>query len=376
MRWTSVSFLTAALAMLTLSGFVVAGEEECFKGKAVAAQKSIDTLLTKWDAASEKLAKACPDETAKTAAKVAKTAEACPIGSRLGETLAFVQDAVAISVAAEKAFAESCPAKKGEGGCAKLAEVAKTRSGLLASLNALTTRTNVAMSGACSSKSDCGAKAAVAKGDFCAKKAEGLVAAVRGEECNKAGAKLLIKAIDGLECSKKAEALAASIKKEECAKSAAKLIVAAATESAPAGCAEKCGDACKSACGAKVAKGACVKSLLARAGELKASWDKAPAEYAALDEATRNAIRAQVESFPEHIALIPQSVMAIQEGVDSLVRLNSAMQDAVEKNPEILKGVPEELKQRFEANAKLMDETREILARVRSAMEGAMAKKS
>ena len=364
MRWTSVSFLTAALAMLTLSGFVVAGEKECSKGKAVAAQKNIDGLLTKWEAANENLAKACPDATAKAAAKVAKTAESCPIGSRMGETLGFVQEALASAVAADKACAESCGAKKEKAGCEKLASMAKARSKLLCSLSKLTGRTTVAMSGGCSAKkSDCDAKAAVAKGDFCAKSAEKLVATVKGEECNGAAAKHLIKAIDGLECSKKAEKLAASIKKEECSKSAAKLIVAAAKSEE---CASK----------KTVAKGGCAKSLLARACALKTSWDQAAVEYAGLDQATRKAHRAEIESFPEHIKLIPASVLAIQEGVDSLVAMNEIMCAAAKENPELTKGISDELKARFKTNAELMNETREILARMRKGMDAAMADKS
>ena len=111
---------------------------------------------------------------------------------------------------------------------------------------------------------------------------------MKGEECNGAAAKHLIKAIDGLECSKKAEKLAASIKKEECSKSAAKLIVAAAKSEE---CASK----------KTVAKGGCAKSLLARACALKTSWDQAAVEYAGLDQATRKAHRAEIELSLIHI---------------------------------------------------------------------------
>ena len=170
----------------------------------------------------------------------------------------------------------------------------------------------------------------------------------------------MIKEIAGLKCSDKAQELAANVKKAGCDKSAAKLIIAAATGE----------------CASKASKSDCVQSLLARAKTLKECWAKAPAEYATLEETTRNEIRGKVASFQGPIALVRPSIFALEDGVGALVRMNARMKEAAEKDENLLKGISEDMKKRFQANARLMAETHAILKSVRATMESAMPKKS
>ena len=360
MSSTKTSFLIALLAIGTLGVSAVQAVEDCLSNHAKSAQETVNGLIDKYDSANEKLVAISAEDRAKMAAEVGQTAQKCPIGRRVGETVAFVQEALAASAAAERDCAEICPSKK-EAGCAKLQALAKSRSSLLCSLKTLASRTGAATTGDCRSKSECASKkATVAKGDFCGKKAQTLAAAVRGENCAKANAELLIKEIAGLKCSDKAQELAANVKKAGCDKSAAKLIIAAATGE----------------CASKASKSDCVQSLLARAKTLKECWAKAPAEYATLEETTRNEIRGKVASFQGPIALVRPSIFALEDGVGALVRMNARMKEAAEKDENLLKGISEDMKKRFQANARLMAETHAILKSVRATMESAMPKKS
>ncbi len=280
-----VSLLGLAAAII-LGGLAWAGDGGTKESKCCAAAEKISKLLASWKAATEASKTVCADEKAKVEAELASIAKGCPIGSRMGETIAFVKSALASAVAADEACAKDCPlskagattaantAKGGEATAAPACEAGQlkaARTQLLASLNELagfaagtapasgacskgaTATTASARPGACCAEKGacCAEKGAVTTSAaapapapaFCEKRAGELISAVRKEACDKGAAALLMKEVDGLKCEKKAGEIVASIRAESCDEGAAKILIKAAGELKAAACAKE-GTAC------------------------------------------------------------------------------------------------------------------------------------
>ena len=146
MRRFSFCFM---LALLVAQGRAY-GEECCSatRAKLVAAQKQIAGLVEQWKTTEAKLAKGCPDARAEKQAQFIQAAKSCPIGSRMGETIAFVEKALSL------ARDENCKSKKLLASVAEsntdfakhLSEVIGTRARLIESLHALAKSTGAAVS--------------------------------------------------------------------------------------------------------------------------------------------------------------------------------------------------------------------------------------
>ncbi len=380
--------LVIGLALsLALAHWVQAGDKAKCESKCATSEK-IAQVLARWKAAETEAKGSCPKEQAKLQGEISAIAKACPIGSRMGETMAFVKSVLESAVAADAACAKQCasaPAKsvekdasapsapQCEGGKLKTA-----RTQLLASLSELSKHAACASSGACAEKTACCAsKEAVAstKSGLCEGKAGEIVASIRKEECDKSAAKIVMKAIEGLTCEKKAGEIVASIRKEECNKGAAKILITAsskacasakapATAAKEAACATKAGEGCAKA-------QTCSKDLLAKATCLKASWAKVPAELKEVCPQKKQEMTASISALSQKskaMALMPETVAALASGVEALVGINGKMADWAKANPDSLKGVSCEAKKAFETQNALIQETHEILTSVKASM--------
>ncbi len=169
------------LAVLFLAAPLAA--EECCATKLNVTQKKVDGLVSKWQAASKSLASLPSEERAKLTQQLASVAKSCPVGSRMGETLAFVHQALTASIKADADCAKACASGVK---CEKLAAAFQARGKLLKALGDLTAYSTAAM--ATSECSESKTQVAVAAKEFCAKSAEKLAIAVRGVSCPTAAA--------------------------------------------------------------------------------------------------------------------------------------------------------------------------------------------
>jgi hypothetical protein len=333
----------------------------------------------------------------------------------MGDTVSFLRD----SLTAAKI--ESCSPECASSGCGKacwekVAKLMQARSDLLGKLTQLADQTGSLAKGsesscrkeqtlatAASAATSCDKTAAVATGDsckssakatvaskssFCPNKAQSLATSVRGAGCEKTAAKTLMAAIPGLACEKKAASLVTSVRGAGCEKSAASLIVAAADDCGKtcdkaAGCcsAGGCtGGSCKGGTAKASAKsGGCQKSvdtaagLASRAQTLARSWERAPAEYAALSDAQRRALHAGVQELVQSgigFDLMPDSMHALTEGVAAVVAIDGHVFQVVGKD----RTLPAEKVKAFEKRAALVKQAHDVLLRVDRAMK-AMAPK-
>ncbi len=379
MRWMSLT--TSALVLIASSAWA---EESCCEAKLKAAQEKVAGLVASWKSVSEKHAGLCPEEKAKLASCFAETAKGCPIGSRLGDTLIFVRDALTISINAGAECEKSCKkegqetAAKGSAGCEKMAGVLESRSKLSKNLQALVSAALCAPMGGCCGQS-CPEKAGAqtaAKEGFCSKKAGEIVASIRGTECSEAAAKIILTSIPELKCGEKAAKLAADLKGAACEKEACDLFIKFASECQKAGAkeggkevaantniaAKPAGEAC---CAEKAG---CPVALGKKAKELQASWDKARGEILAFSPEQRREWNGKVSGLMEKseaMKLMPQTVQALAEGLEALSSLNCS----IEKMAEGQKSIPEEKAKAFKANARLIQEAAEVLKKVGAAAQ-------
>jgi hypothetical protein len=234
MRCCSVPVLFVSVGLCNASF----AADECCEAKFKATQGEVSALIKEWQAAAGKLAEMCPDERKALETEFAAVASSCPIGSRIGGTVAFVRDSLAASLEAQKAIEACCAGEKTAGKgepakdaacCEEGAALMAARAQLLKDLHSLASFASGA--GCCAESKACekGVEAA-AKSSFCPEAAEKLAVSIRKTECEKACAEDLVKALPGLACEKKAAALVAQIKAAGCEKSAAEIIVKAASE--------------------------------------------------------------------------------------------------------------------------------------------------
>jgi hypothetical protein len=380
----------AALVVVGRVGW--AGEEVAKGGKccAVEASEKVTKLLAAWKAATEESQKMCAEERTKIQTTLGSLVKECPIGSRMGGTLGYVNETLAGAVKASEACSGKCPASKADAKETAAAEPAcegaklmATRTKLLTGLSELAGYAASATSGACAKETACAAKAgettaASAKGSFCEKKAAEIIAMVRKEECDKGAAAILMKEIDGLKCEVKAGEIIAAIRAEKCDDGAAKIVVKAANEilaSASGLVASATSPAAattaKAACCAD-GSAACCKEGAARATALKASWEKAPAEFAGMCPQKKKelmAAMAEVSGKSKILAIMPDTILTLADGLEALDGVNAKLVEWAKANADALKDVPEESKKSLEAQNALLHDACDVLQRVRSVMK-------
>jgi hypothetical protein len=127
------------------------------------------------------------------------------------------------------------------------------------------------------------------------------------------------------------------------------------------------GDCCASACPVRLAS---------RVGALKASWETAGREAAALSPETRQRLVAGRDSLAQDsraisnaVSLVPATVLALTEGFEALGAIHGKMAEWRNANPEVIKSIPEELRLSFALQQALIDETGGLLLRVRETMK-------
>lgn len=410
--------LIAAGVVFALGGQLFAGEECKKEGQACASEK-VAKLLASWKAAVEEDKGLCADERTKVQTALASAAKDCPLGSRMGSTLAFTKAVLDQALAAEEACSKSCPLAKAEakegaaGACPEVAKVKEARTALLKDLAQLAAfAVAAAPSGdkaACCKEGEKAVETAssplgpskgtaAAKG-FCPEKAGKIVAAVRAESCDTGAAAILLNEIEGLKCEKKAGELVAALRAEACEEGARKLVISAAEgiakSSAPAKeTAAKSGACCKEGAkavetasspsplgpskgtvakaGACCAEGGSCGDPIACAAKLKASWQKAPAEVAGMCPQKRKELVAAVGSLSQRskaVTLVPESVLALADGLDALEAMSSKLAEWGKANPDALKSVPEEAKKAFERQGALIGAGASVLRQVREAVK-------
>jgi hypothetical protein len=115
---------------------------------------------------------------------------------------------------------------------------------------------------------------------------------------------------------------------------------------------------------AKSGPAACAEGLAARAAALKASWEKAPAELAALSPEKRQQIQTVVKGICERskaAALIPETVQALAKGFEAIDVLNGKLDEWAKAHPEAIKSIPADTRKVVEGNFALLASAREIL---------------
>ena len=129
--------------------------------------------------------------------------------------------------------------------------------------------------------------------------------------------------------------------------------------------------ACSSTC-AKEA-GAETAGLAEKALVLLASWDKAPAEIAAVPVEKRKQLAAKVGEFSQRcktVTLMPATVEALQAGFKALDTMNGQLGDWVKTHPDLFKDMPADAMKGMEGQMALLHATAQILERSSSAMKG------
>lgn len=159
--------LLTLVAGLVLGGVAYAGED-CLKDCPTA--QKVTALNAKWQAAGEKLGALTPEQQQVFAAKVGDVAKKCPVGSRMGVTLATVRDVLALA-AAPCEQCQDCPTEKldADSDIAKQAKQLKTaRTAALAQLHTLATHAAGATCQGCQSECSEGQCADAGKDGSCA----------------------------------------------------------------------------------------------------------------------------------------------------------------------------------------------------------------
>lgn len=128
------------------------------------------------------------------------------------------------------------------------------------------------------------------------------------------------------------------------------------------------------ACGGCPAKDALVtsKDLAEKALLLKASWDKAPAEVAAMPAEKKKQTLAAFGALAQRskaVSLLPPTVEALGAGFEALDSLNGKLGEWVKAHPDAFKDVPEDAKKAMEGQMALLHATGEILQRATSTIK-------
>ena len=318
--------LVIGFAAVAVAGGLIWAGEECDKTKCNVGEK-VTKLLSSWQTAVEAEKSGCAEERAKLNTEIDALAKQCPVGSRVGETIAFVRTALETAVKADEECAKACAAK--------------------------TVETAV-------------------KSDLCEKKIAEVVASVRADQCEVSAAKTVLASIEGLGCEKKAGEIAAAIRGEACAVKAGEILAKAASEV----CASKKPaavetavktEACAKTCATSEA---CCKELAARSQVLKASWEKAGSELTSLCPTKRKEMAASfagLQGRSKRLALMPETISALALGIEKIHGINTKMVEWAKANPDALKGMSAEAHTAFTSQLAAIGEAHEVLAKMSAA---------
>lgn len=360
---------------------------EAAKAKLSAAHESVAGLLKAWQAAGEAGAKQCPEEAAAVKAELAQVAQQCPIGSRMGNTLAFIERSLAAAVEADeaaKAAWASVECDKAKAALAQLQPVLAARSALLKDLQALTKQ---ALFVAPASPAACGEKAGEksqgiqtsvgAKGEcekskavqttagFCSKKAVEIVAAVKGEKCEQRSAEIILEALPALKCQEKAAALATAIKGEACEKAAGEILIQAANacEKAAAGT-KATSTAAAAGCCSESAGGCCSTKLAAAAKELAASWAAGQEQLLAMPAEARKELFIKADGAMAKCPsakLMPQTFGALIQGLEALNEFDARIAEGIQAHAELNDAIPAKAHEAFQSECQALHGAHEVL---------------
>jgi hypothetical protein len=120
----------------------------------------------------------------------------------------------------------------------------------------------------------------------------------------------------------------------------------------------------KEAAAAKSGSPECALSLTAKAGALKASWEKAPADLATMPQEKKLQLQASAKELFESskaFALLPETVAALGMGFEAIDSLNGKLAEWAKAHPEALKDIPEDSRKAAEGQMALLRATGEVL---------------
>lgn len=333
-RITAMAFVLSLLA----SRFVLAGEAEACKGEKSCPGEKISKLLTSWKALAEEGKTACPNEKAQLNTEFASLVKSCPMGSRMPETLGFVKSVLAVSFSEKEACEKACPA----------AQAAKAAAAVTVNSKTVDSKT---------------ADSKEAKAEPCCELSKAMTArASLGRDLHQLVSFALAAMPGSACCAKEGEACKKESKETTVASTSTTTTAAAPAAAAPAA-------AGKTAC-CEGAGGVCCKELATKAQALKASWDKVGGEFASMCPVAKKELFASMKSLGERskaINLLPQSVMALADGIEALEAMDAKLNEYAKAHPDQLKDVPEETKKCFTQESTLIHEAGEVLRRVRTA---------
>lgn len=366
MRWI---YLTGLLGALTFFG-AVSGDHCCKSHPGVSTGGKVSKLVEQWKGVSTHLASLSPEERSHLAEKMKSATKACPLGSRMGETLSFTSRAFSTALQIDHKIQKACTAAKSDPSeqYEKVATLVKTRGELLRDLRRLAHGAAHATgalhgeptgsgsyaalsSGSCgeksaaaslscgSEKAACGSEKAAAKGDS------------QKEGCCSSGA------TGG--CCKTSEKAASS-----CSKTNSKL----------AACSSSCTSG-KTAASLAAVQSFCPVAVSREATGLVASWRKGRAEYSKLSPEQKVRAHASVADLgkgTEVVRLVPETLKGLSEGLHAIAGLDESIHSVLAENAEWKGKISTETREAYEAQTKLLRETRAVLAEVLQTMAIAM----
>ena len=372
--------------VLFLGQFVLAGDQCCQKAKAACpVGEKVTTLITAWKAVSEAHKGMCPVERAKIQADFALADENCALGPRMGETLELVRAVLAASSCGKKDCAS--PGQTAAGTCAEGSKLVEARDAMVRDLQQLTSFALEALPPRRSQEGKpqgCAASATAADQKGCQKSCSSAAqttaqtgtgtaaqpAAACGQKAGGLGCKKGVSqettasaAAPGTPCC--AAAAGGCCGKKDC-------MCACPQGGCPCGKKECCAD-CKCAdckCAGCTKEGACCSSLSAKAKALKASWDQVPGQLASMCPMKKKDLLTATEALEQRskaAALIPQTALALADGLEAVDGLNGKMAEWLKANPGALS---EDARKRFERQAGLLREAKEVLSSARVALQG------
>ena len=364
--------LVIGFAAVAVAGGLIWAGEECDKTKCNVGEK-VTKLLSSWQTAAEAEKSACAEERAKLNTEIEALAKQCPVGSRVGETIAFVRTALETAVKADEECAKACAAKSESSAApaipADMAKLAEERAKLVKDLHQLVSYASGGCEKACAAKT---VETAVKTG-LCEKKIADVVASVRADQCEVSAAKTVLASIEGLGCEKKAGEIAAAIRGEACAVKAGEILAKAASEvcasKKPASAVETAvkTEACAKTCATSEA---CCKELAARSQALKASWEKAGSELTSMCPTKRKEMQASfvgLQSRSKTLALMPETISALALGIEKIHGINTKMVEWAKANPDALKGMSAEAHAAFTSQLAAIGEAHAVLAKMSAA---------
>ncbi len=265
-------------------------------------------LLGQWDVASQQAAKMSPEANQAFAAKMGAATEHCPVGSRMGETMSVVNDTLAFLAASSEACAEACSETCPIESMDKDSEAYAQASQMKAARAHLITSLNQLSGFAAGATNGC-----------CAASCDAAACETEDKNVTKQG--------DAETCET-----------TEC---------------------------CTTSCPIRIAS---------RLGAAKAGFAQAQKEVQALSPEARGKIVAgfgELAQVNSTVQLIPETVMALNEGLNSLNQIHAKMGEFMAAHPELTSELPKEAHLAMMIEMALTDEAAQVLTAMTATM-GAM----